>query len=109
MKKILTTLLLFATIGSVTSAQTVMLPASKDNTIYEDTFGQYSNGQGIYLYTGRTGQDLLRRALIAFNLSGIPANATVTSATLTLDVNRRGPSVTPETPVDFSLRRVLQN
>jgi hypothetical protein len=105
MEKIFTSLLFFAAISSVALADTVILPASKDNTIYEDTLGQYSNGQGIYLYTGRTGTDLLRRALIAFNLSSIPANATVTSATLTLNLNRRG----PEIPGDISLRKVLRD
>ena len=105
MKKILTTLLLLATISPAALAVTVDLPASKDNTIYEDSLGQYSNGKGIYLYTGRTGTDLLRRALIAFDLSGIPANATVTSATLTLNLNRTG----PENPGDVSLRKVLRD
>src|SRR4051794_8388981 len=97
--------LLFALLGSSAMADTVILPASKDNTIYEDTFGQYSNGQGIYLYTGLIGQELLRRAFIAFDLSSIPSNATVTGATLTLHLSRTG----PENPGDVSLRRVLAN
>jgi hypothetical protein len=100
---LLTALLLFAMLPSAALADTVILPAAKDNTIYEDTFGQYSNGQGIYLYTGKTGTELLRRALIAFDLSSIPANATVTGAILTLRANRTG----PEIPGDISLRKVL--
>jgi hypothetical protein len=97
--------LLFALIGSTAVADTVSLPASKDNTIYEDTLGQYSNGQGAHFYTGKTGTELLRRALIAFDLSSIPPNATVTSATLTLRLTKRG----PEDPGDVSLRKVLAN
>jgi hypothetical protein len=94
--------LLFALIGSSALAGTAILPASKDNTIYEDTFGQYSNGQGAYLYAGKTGTELLRRALIAFDLTSIPANATVTAVTLNLRVNRTG----PKTPGDISLRKM---
>ena len=60
-----------------------MLP-QKDNTLYEDSTGQLSNGQGIYLFDGRTGANLVRRALIAFDLSSIPTNATITGATLSM-------------------------
>lgn len=91
--------------GSAALADTVILTPSKDNTIYEDTLGQYSNGQGAYLYTGKTGTELLRRALIAFDFSSIPANATVTSATLTMRLSKRGPQI----PGDISLRKALAN
>src|SRR5213078_2278100 len=75
------------------------------NTIYEDTLGQLSDGHGTYLYTGRTGTDLLRRALIAFNLSSIPTDATVTSVTLTLRLTRIG----PQHPSDISLQKILRD
>jgi hypothetical protein len=60
------------------------LAPQKDNTLYEDPTGQLSNGQGIYFFDGRNGQNLVRRALIAFDLSSIPSNATITGATLSM-------------------------
>lgn len=68
-------------------AATVTFGAFKDNTLYENPTGAVSDGQGPYMYVGKTGPtagELRRRALIAFDLSSIPANATVQSATLTL-------------------------
>ena len=56
----------------------------KDNTLYEDPAGQLSNGQGIYLFDGKTNANLLRRGLIAFDLTSIPTNATITGATLSM-------------------------
>jgi hypothetical protein len=69
---------------------TVSLPASKDNTLYEDPNGTLSDGIGPHLFAGRTnqGSGSIRRGLIAFNLSSIPAGATVTSATLTLNASK---------------------
>ena len=58
--------------------------AAKDNTLYEDSAGQLSNGQGIYFFDGKTGANLLRRGLIAFDLASIPTNATITGATLSM-------------------------
>jgi len=60
------------------------LSPQKDNTLYEDPAGQLSNGQGIYLFEGKTGANLLRRGLIAFDFTSIPANATITGATLSM-------------------------
>ena len=82
-------LALSATLCASASADVVSISASKDNTLYENTdpTSQLSDGQGIYLYAGKTGSNdnfRIRRALIAFDLSSIPTNATVTAATLTL-------------------------
>src|SRR5205814_1964951 len=46
-----------------------------------------------------------RRGLIAFDLSSIPANATVTGASLTMTLSRTGPFY----PDDISLRKALAN
>ncbi|HSH39164.1 MAG TPA: PQQ-dependent sugar dehydrogenase [Chthoniobacterales bacterium] len=73
--------------GLSASAETVSVGASKDNTLYEDAGGQVSNGQGIYLFTGKTGfrgGSELRRGLVAFDLTSIPANATVTAVTFAM-------------------------
>src|SRR5947207_15625580 len=90
--KALTALLLFAAMRSATLADTVSFLPQKDNTLYLDLAGQLSNGQGVYLFAGRTSNDALRRGLIAFDLSSIPANATITGATLSLYLNRPHPN-----------------
>ena len=77
-------LLLFAAARGVSFAETVFLLPQKDNTLYEDPFGQSSNGQGAYLFAGRTQVPNLRRGVIAFDLTSIPANATVTAVTLSM-------------------------
>jgi hypothetical protein len=102
----LTALLLFATIPSATVADTVSFLAQKDNTLYLDLTGQLSNGQGIYLFAGRTTNDALRRGLIAFDLTSIPSNATITGASLSMFLNRPRPNTAP---VGVSLSRALRN
>ncbi len=81
--------LLFASMAA--HGQTVTIDASKDNTLYEDAGGATSNGAGEYLFVGRTHLTVnsIRRGLVAFNLAGhIPAGATVTSVTLSLNMSR---------------------
>ena len=104
--KALTALLLFAAMRSGILADTVSLLAQKDNTLYLDLNGQLSNGQGIYLFAGRTTNDALRRGLIAFDLTSIPTNATITGATLSMFLNRPRPN---DAPVDVSLSRALRD
>ena len=80
-------LLFFAAMRGAAFADTVVLLPQKDNTLYEDPFGSFSNGQGFYFFTGKTAADSLRRGLIAFDFSSIPTNATITGATLTMFVS----------------------
>ncbi|MFQ5675237.1 MAG: DNRLRE domain-containing protein [bacterium] len=94
-----------------TSAQTVMtFTAGKDNTLYEtnNDGSLRSNGQGAQLFVGRVdsqGGGKIRRALIAFDISTIPAGATIENVTLTLDMNR-GPAATSQL---IELRRVISD
>jgi len=67
--------------------QHIVLTASKDNTLFESSNGGVSNGAGIHLFTGTTNSGSRRRALIAFDLSTIPAGAKITSVTLTLHIS----------------------
>lgn len=71
-------------------ADVVSIGASKDNTLYESTAGPLSNGAGPGFFTGQTAFTfLLRRGLIAFDVSGaVPAGSTINSATLTLYLSR---------------------
>ncbi|MEM7514256.1 MAG: DNRLRE domain-containing protein [Bacteroidota bacterium] len=77
----------------VLSQETVSIEASKDNTLYESGSGSASNGVGAELFVGRTNQanNRLRRALVQFDLSSIPAGATIESATLNVFVGRSAP------------------
>lgn len=73
-------------------AESVTLDPVKDNTLIQrtDPNGQLSNGLGV-IFTGRTNQDgqgpatiSIRRGLMAFDLSSIPAGSIITGATLTM-------------------------
>ncbi len=69
------------------------LEPDRDNTLYEDAGGAFSNGEG-QLFAGLTagrvaGGPALRRALLRFDIDGtIPAGATILDATLTLFATR---------------------
>jgi hypothetical protein len=66
------------------------MPA-KDTSLFEDSAGTLSNGQGEYLFAGKTNQPNgkgLRRAMLMFDLSQIPAGATITSASLRLNLSK---------------------
>jgi spore coat protein A len=70
-------------------ATVVTLPAAKDNTLYQDASGAVSNGAGEYLFTGRTKDGVIRRAVLRFDVgAAIPAGSTVNSVTLQLVVAR---------------------
>jgi len=61
------------------------IDAKKDNTLYEDANGAFSNGAGEYFFVGKTKQNLIRRGLLAFDLAGkLPANAVIDSVKLKL-------------------------
>lgn len=77
------------------------LPVAKDTAIWESTDGSLSSGGG-WLFVGQTGQGVLTRALVWFDLSTVPQNATIKSATLTLNVDR-----TQAGPVSIGAHRLL--
>lgn len=84
---------------------TVELLPVADNTLYEDSSGSLSNGAGEYFFAGtiapRAGA-AARRGLIRFDLSSVPANATINSVSLELNMSR---SISGTQPV--SLHTVL--
>lgn len=63
------------------------ITADKDNTMYSENSN--SNGAGSNLFAGQTSGGNRRRALLHFNLSSIPAGATVTAVTLNLYNNKQ--------------------
>jgi hypothetical protein len=67
---------------------TIVLGPSKDNTLYQSTLGDISNGAGSYFIAGETGGASIRRGVIAFDIAdNIPAGATITSAVLGLHMS----------------------
>src|SRR5215472_3371434 len=83
---------------------TVTIGASKDNTLYQSTVGNISNGAGGSFYAGLTNRSSIRRGLIDFDVAGnIPAGSTINSVTLTLHVNKENAASPAKT---VQLRRV---
>lgn len=81
MKKTLSLVAALAAVSPFVSAQSqVTLTADRDATLYEDTSGQTANGSGSGLFVGITGQPKVRRTLLHFDLSSIPAGSRILSA-----------------------------
>ena len=93
-------------VHSTAFSETLVVNAAKDNTLYESTGAQLSNGQGIYMFAGLTGTGGSRRGLVAFDLSAIPANATITDVSLSLFLSRPRADATAET---IDLFKVLKD
>lgn len=69
------------------SADTLQLVADLDNTLYEVSTGLTSNGAGDYLFSGKTQNGRIRRALLRFDVAGsLPPGSTINSATLRLQM-----------------------
>ena len=63
----LISILSFASVaGGPALADTAVLSPVRDNTLYEDSAGSFSNGAGDYLFAGSTARGSIRRALLAF-------------------------------------------
>jgi len=87
-------------------AETVLINATQDNTLYEDEGGSLSNGAGNYMFVGANGEGSKRRALIAFrDLSALPNGAVISSVKLHLYITQEG-SFNAET---ISLARVTKD
>ncbi len=84
----------------------VTLSAEKDNTLYENVQGAVSNGSGEFFFIGNaTNLSATRRALLKFDIAGsIPANATIQSVELSLEMSR---TIAPA--LDANLFRVDQD
>jgi IPT/TIG domain/Bacterial Ig-like domain (group 3)/Dockerin type I domain len=71
----------------------ITLTSAHDNTLYEETSqsSQLSNGAGQHFYVGDTNQSssiYIRRGVLEFDLSAVPAGSTITGATLTLHMSK---------------------
>jgi hypothetical protein len=88
--------------AGLAAADQVDLAATADNTLYENATGSRSNGLGENFFAGKTNDGLIRRGVIRFDLSAIPAGSTITSVQLLLNMARTQAGPTPVT-----LHRVL--
>ncbi len=87
--RILSTFAALAVAGAGAVAETVEIPSARDNTLYQNAGGFFSNGAGAHFFAGRTDDGALRRGLIMFDVAGaIPAGATITSGVLRLRMTR---------------------
>src|SRR5260370_15095159 len=107
--KILLALILTAALGctaaTLTMAATISIMPSKDNTLYEydPAEGDHSNGAGFHFFAGENGMGELRRAVLAFDISGtIPAGSTITAVSLTMNM-----SMTPAGPETLEPHNLL--
>ena len=61
----------------------------KDNTLYEQPRGILSNGAGQHFFAGKTNSGVIKRGVIAFDITGsMPAGSTVTRVSLSLFMSR---------------------
>lgn len=87
-RTILTAILIFASTVLVNAQQQVDLGPSKDNTLYESGTGALSNGAGVFMFAGENNNGEIRRGLVRFDVSAIPAGAVIQSAAVTLTLSK---------------------
>lgn len=76
---------------SLSSAATISIFPSKDNTLYQyvPADGDRSNGAGFHFFAGENAMGQIRRGVLAFNIAAhIPAGSTITAVTLSLNMSR---------------------
>jgi hypothetical protein len=80
--------LILASAPSPAHADAVILVASRDTTIFNES-GSLANGAGSYAFAGETNESTLRRMLVAFDIAvAVPAGSTITGVTLKLTLSR---------------------
>jgi hypothetical protein len=87
-----------------TFAETATIPASRDNTLFEDSTGALSSGSGAHFFAGNNSGSNIRRAVVAFDIAAhVPVGSVIDSVTLVLNVS----SAPNETPQSVELYRLL--
>jgi len=99
--------LLFAILagkGHLASAETVVITAGRDNTLFEDPLGGLSSGAGPSIFAGNNSTRNIRRALVYFDVAGaVPAGSAIDSVELHLYVS----SAPNDAPQVFTIHHVL--
>jgi hypothetical protein len=83
---------------------TVTLVSGRDNTLYQDPTGSLSNGAGQYFFSGTNAAGLIRRSLVWFDLSPIPAGSTINAVSLTMHMSQTSSGAS-----NVELHRLLVN
>jgi len=92
--RVCATAVALVTLVATVRADMAVLEPDRDNTLFEDPTGMLSGGAADVLFAGKTAGGLTRRALLHFDLSGIPGG-TVTSAVLRLQMDKTRAGSTP--------------
>ncbi len=100
MKKIYFLLLLVCLTNGINAQSPVTIVADRDNSIYSES-GTASNGAGQHIFTGATAASNLRRSLIHFNLSTIPAGSVITAVSISLYANKLPPASSGPTTIEL--------
>ena len=94
---VVTVVAVLCALASNARAATIRLTAGRDNTLFDDPLGSISNGAGGYSFVGTSGNGVVRRAVIGFDLGAVPAGSTVTAATLTMFMSQTISGTVPVT------------
>lgn len=101
---------LAAVLASPLGADEAVLTPVRDNTLFSDAGGAVSSGAGSCLFSGlsggQVGDPIQHRALLAFDLTGIPPGSEILDVSLTLSLIQAGPFGGPDT---MSLHRVTED
>ena len=76
-----------ALVGSA-YADSIVVPASRDTTVYSGDASSFANGGGEGIFAGLNGLDQMQRSLLTFELPALPAGAVLQSVTLTLHMEK---------------------
>jgi hypothetical protein len=81
--------LTLAAVGPAAAA-TITINPTRDGTLYESAAGTLANGAGENFFVGRTNQSTgsIRRGLLFFDVTVVPAGSIITGVTLTLTESR---------------------
>lgn len=90
---------IFALAHTDSKAEVLDIPPLLDTTLYEDADGRLGNGAGQYLFIGRTWDEngidkLLRRAVVKFDLGGLPPGSTIDSVSFSITIDQVPPAAT---------------
>lgn len=100
-------LMVLAGVTSTVAADTLTVIADRDNTLFGPVEEDLSSGSSSAIYAGRIadqgGVNNIRRAALHFDVSGLPAGATVSSAKVMITVTKTPPAA--PTNLEFSLHR----
>lgn len=96
-------------VGGIAWGDVISIGPEKDNTLFGAVFDDLSSGVGAGVYAGRIGPNgepnVLRRALMKFDVSGLPAGASITGVRLLVQVTASPNDIA----YDFDLHRVLSD